>query len=159
MFERPVFPYVIRSDPHGDGNFGASRDGGARFHDGEDAVVQLGQTIVSPINGFVEKVDYPYATDLAWTGIQIANDFIRAEIWYMEPKLSLLGKWVNIGDYIGKAQAISMKYNTKERVEKYGGYMLDHIHMRLTLPSFSALSKGKWVQPEVRVNPRIFLGG
>jgi hypothetical protein len=161
-FVEPVLPYEVRDDTHGSGLFGAPRGtlpGGAkRYHDGEDALVFPGQLIRSPIDGFAEKVDYPYSSDLSWTGIQLANDLVRVEIWYMQPD-KVIGQRVFSGQIIGRAQAIGDKYNTEKRVKKYGGKMQHHVHIRVTLLGFSALSKGVWVQPEIVVNPKLLLGG
>jgi len=162
-FGCPTPEFEVRSDKHGSGNFGAGRgmhaDRSQKFHDGLDLIVVPGDTIRSPIDGMVEKVDYPYRTDLKWTGIQIANGRVRVEIWYMEPNVLLIDTYVHVGDKIGIAQDISKKYNTEKRIKKYGGKMLPHVHMRVKNLPLAYLINGKWAQYEITLDPRLFLGG
>lgn len=121
----PIVPYpVIRSDSWGDGNFGSSR--GDRQHQGVDIEVFEGETIYSPIPGKINRVAYPYANDLKWHGVEIlgAGEWqgYSIKMFYMSPDKSLLGKTVERGAPIGKAQAISRKYSTD---------MQDHVHVEL----------------------------
>ena len=54
----------IRSDSYGDGHFGASRDGGARDHEGIDLVVVPGEVVYSPMDAVVvNRSVYPYSSD------------------------------------------------------------------------------------------------
>jgi hypothetical protein len=152
-FESPTHWYEVRVDKWGHGGFGASR--GSKAHDGLDLVVVPGGQIFSPIDGVVEKIDYPYRSDLSYTGIQIANGNVRVEIWYMEPDLTLIGKYVHMGDHIGIAQDISLKYPPRE--DK--GAMIPHIHLRVTNLPMAYLINGKWAQYEITLNPEIFIGG
>lgn len=153
--ESPVFPCTVRSDGRGDGSFGASRGilpgGRGKFHDGVDLVVSPGQLITSPINGTVEKIEYPYASDLRWTGIQLRNHLIRCEIWYMTPKDGLVGTYVSIGWPLGYAQDISEKYPQNE-----DGKMTPHIHVRMSLLPFSFLVDGAYKDKSVFLDPMIF---
>jgi len=158
-FGCPTPTFEVRIDKQGHGNFGASRgehaDGTKKFHDGLDLVVLPGAFIYSPIDGTVEKVEYPYRTDLRWTGIQIANGNIRVELWYMEPDLTLLDSYVYVGDKVGIAQDISRKYPPVDGK----GVMTPHIHMRVTNLPLTYLINGKWAQFEVTLNPELFIGG
>ena len=121
----PIVPYpVIRSDSWGNGNFGSSR--GDRQHQGVDIEVFEGETIYSPIPGKINRVAYPYANDSNWQGIEIlgAGEWqgYSVKMFYISPDKSLLGKSVDRGAPIGKAQAISKKYSPE---------MQDHVHVEL----------------------------
>lgn len=158
--ESPVgdMPFIIRADGWGNGRFGMGRgtkeDGSKKFHDGLDVLVEPGQPIVSIIDGRVEKVDIPYSSDYSWKGIQIANERLRVEIWYMLPRIDLVGNSVYAGQLIGHAQDISQKYPEND---KYGA-MIPHIHVRTTVLPFTALSSGRYISFEVTVDPLLFLG-
>ena len=158
----PVEVYNVRSDKWGSGHFGAGRgnhsDGAKKYHDGLDLVVEPGELIWSPIDGVVEKVDYPYGSDLSWKGIQIVNGKMRAELWYMEPDEALIGEYVYVGDPIGKAQDISLKYRDPKKVLKYG-IMTPHIHLRFTNLPGMYLINGRWSQYEITLDPALFMGG
>lgn len=158
----PTPGFAVRSDKWGDGAFGTPRgtlpDGSKKFHDGLDLMVVPGDIVVSMIDGDVEKVDYPYGGDLSWKGIQIANDLVRVELWYMEPYEWLIGKFVEAGEPVGNAQDISMKYRDPQKVAKLG-FMIPHIHVRVTLRGFTTLVKGKYFQGEITVDPRLLIGG
>jgi hypothetical protein len=156
----PIEKFDVRSDRWGSGNFGAGRghhsDGSRKFHDGLDLVVKPGETVFSPIDGTVEKVDYPYGSDLSWKGIQIYNGNLRWEIWYMEPNNGLIDRYVYVGDPIGVAQDISRKYPPTKKIPYR---MIDHIHNRVTLLQGMYLINGRWSQYEITLNPALFMGG
>jgi hypothetical protein len=143
----------IRNDLWGDGAFGSRR--GSKFHDGIDILVQPGDPIFSMIDGVIEKVDYPYASDLSWTGIQIGNDKVRTEIWYMTPNIPSGNLFVREGDLIGTAQDISHKYPPTEKIP---GPMTPHIHVRVTLKAFTVIANGRYVSYEIYVDPNLFIG-
>jgi hypothetical protein len=153
-FSCPTKVFEVRVDEWGNGNFGASRgkhsDGSQKFHDGLDLVVVPGDAIFSPIDGTVEKVEYPYRSDLKWTGIQIVNGRVRVELWYMSPNKLLVDSYVNVGDTLGIAQNISLKYSET---------MKPHIHMRVTNLPLAYLINGRWSQYEITLDPQLFLGG
>jgi hypothetical protein len=143
----------VRNDMHGGGAFGSRR--GSKFHDGLDIVVEPGDPIFSMIDGVVEKVDYPYASDLGWTGIQIGNHTVRTEIWYMTPQIPSGNLFVKEGDLIGTAQDISQKYPPTEKIP---GEMTPHIHVRVTLKAFTVIANGRYVSYEIYVDPNLFIG-
>lgn len=123
----PIVPYpAIRSDGWGDGNFGSSRGGGTRTHNGVDIEVYEGETIYSPIPGRITRIAYPYADDLKWQGLEIqgADEWqgYSVKMFYMSPDKSLIGRDVQRGAPIGRAQAISKKYSPT---------MKDHVHVEL----------------------------
>jgi murein DD-endopeptidase MepM/ murein hydrolase activator NlpD len=145
----------VRNDNWGEGSFGSRR--GSKFHDGLDIVVELGDSIYSMIDGVIEKVDYPYASDLNWTGIQISNHYVRTEIWYMSPRIDKNNLFVKEGDLIGTAQDISQKYPPVGDNEGLG-LMTPHIHVRVTLKAFTVIANGRYVSYEIHVDPLLFIG-
>lgn len=128
----PVSPLTVRVDSQGDGHYQSSRSGG-RSHKGVDLRVKKGQNVVSPVDGLVERMAYPYPKDLKWEGLYLkGNHGIDVKIFYIEPLTGIVGKSVKRGDRVGIAQKISDKYNAQ---------MLDHIHVE-------AWVKGGAVNPE-----------
>lgn len=128
----------IRVDAKGDGHFGASRDGGNRGHNGVDLEVIKGQPVYAPFAGTITKQAYPYADDRKFTGVHLTRpDGLKIKVFYMLPKPGIIGKAVNAGDEIGRAQAIS---------EKYGAPMKDHIHVEV------------WNKNGTLENPQEFFG-
>ena len=113
----------IRVDGKGDGHYGASRDGGSRGHNGVDLLVTKGQPVFAPFAGTITKQAYPYSDDRKYTGVHLTRpDGLKIKVFYMLPKPGIIGKAVNAGEEIGRAQAIS---------EKYGAPMKDHIHVEV----------------------------
>ncbi len=151
--ESPVPGPVVRNDGWGQGHFGASR--GGKQHDGLDLVVIPTQPIFSMIDGVIEKYEQCYTTDPRWHGIQVANAQLRVELWYMEPLHVKVGEYVNAGELLGAAQDISGKYPPTEKVPHN---MMPHIHVRVTLRSFTTINEGRWVAYEQYMDPAILLG-
>ncbi len=60
-------------DAFGSGDFGASRDGGARTHNGQDYSAVPGSTVLSPVAGKVMKLGYPYGDDLSYRYVEIKD--------------------------------------------------------------------------------------
>jgi len=107
------------------------------------------------IDGIVEKYEQPYLRDPKWRGIQIANNQLRVELWYMEPLHVKVGEFVQAGDLLGAAQDISIKYPPTEKVP-YN--MAPHIHVRVTLRAFTTIANGQYVSFEQYINPGLLLG-
>lgn len=116
---------VLRNDTEGEGHFGASR--GRRTHNGIDILVTPGSAVYCPIEGYMERIAYPYGTsrrNKEWLGCAIQGTGLyrgyEVKIFYMEP--FLLGEYVYPYDIIGKAQAIS---------DRYSSQMKDHLHVEV----------------------------
>ena len=108
----------IRSDPAGDGHYGAPR--GRRKHDGLDFLCKPGQTVRCPIEaGKVIREARPYARG-TYSGLLIQNKHLAIKIFYLDPWPGVIGKIVQRGEPIGIAQDVS---------EKYQGGMEAHIHL------------------------------
>jgi hypothetical protein len=145
---------TIRDDEWGQGYFGAKR--GSKQHNGVDLVVSPGQPILSMIDGVVEKYEQCYTSDPKWTGIQIANTLVRVEIWYMNARNTVaVNEHVSAGQHIGVAQDISEKY---PKTPDFFYDMTPHVHVRVTLRSFTTLANGRWVSFEQYIDPTLLLG-
>jgi len=105
----------IRSDAGGNGHYGAPRSKtvhGVKVryeHKGTDYECEPGQDITAPMTCDVERESWPYA-DGEYGGLQLKGKRLILKVWYFEPDRSLIGKIVQIGDVIGKAQDISKRY-------------------------------------------------
>ena len=127
---RVVSPARLRDDAQGSGRYGAPRSG--HTHMGIDLVVTPGQPVRAPMNGYINRVAYPYG-DQQWKGLEmLLGNGMVIKIFYIEPAANIVGKEVKTGEVIGYAQDIS---------RKYGGGMLDHIHIEL-------FEDGKHINPE-----------
>ena len=119
-------------DGYGRGDFGVSRDGGARRHEGMDFITAPGEEIQAPIGGVVRRVLYPYAGDTRLTGLEIVNEAGQsAKIFYVNPLSVAIGMRVDAGDVIGYAQNLHVKYNQT---------MTNHVHVEIRV-------SGKVVNP------------
>jgi murein DD-endopeptidase MepM/ murein hydrolase activator NlpD len=128
---RVVSPVRLRDDAQGSGQYGAPRSG--HTHMGTDLVVTPGQPVVAPTSGTITRIAYPYANDLQWQGLEMMlENGLVMKLFYMAPLGNLIGQKVTAGTIIGYAQDIS---------RKYGGGMLDHIHIEL-------FENGNHINPE-----------
>lgn len=109
-------------DGYGSGQYGSSRDGGTRTHDGIDIIVTAGEDISSPIKGTIVREAVPYGSDPNYKGVVIkgTDEWVGYEIkiFYAEGLFS--GK-ANLSQKIGVAQSISAKYPG----------ITDHIHLEV----------------------------
>jgi murein DD-endopeptidase MepM/ murein hydrolase activator NlpD len=109
-------------DAFGDGQFGASRDGGDRHHEGVDYVDTPGQDVVAPISGYVTKIGYAYDDDRRLRFIEITNPALKytARAFYVAPSVRE-GDTVQLGDVIGRAESLQRRY----------GGITDHVHLEV----------------------------
>jgi murein DD-endopeptidase MepM/ murein hydrolase activator NlpD len=110
-------------DVYGEGRFGASRDGGARRHEGADFVADAGQTVTAPISGYVTRIGYAYPGDQTLRFVEIANPALHyaARVFYVDPSVAE-GDAVAIGRPIGHSHSLQ---------QKYPGGMTDHVHLEI----------------------------
>lgn len=110
-------------DAYGSGQFGASRDGGERRHEGVDYVSRAGQGVFAPMSGFVTRVGWAYAGDATLRTVEITNPALNyvARVLYVSPKVEV-GQAVAMGDVIGHAQDLQ---------SKYPGGMTNHVHLQI----------------------------
>ncbi len=111
------------TDAYGEGRFHASRDGGARLHEGVDYVAQAGQVVDAPISGYVTKIGYAYPGDEVLKFVEIENPalHLQARVFYVDPDVEV-GQAVAVGRPIGHAHSLQ---------QKYPGGITDHVHLEL----------------------------
>lgn len=110
--------FGIRVDAAGDGHYGANR--GDRKHNGIDYFCVPGQNIVAPFIMRIVRIAKPYAnSDLS--GVQWESGKSTGKIFYFQPSEALIGEYVQRGQFIGIAQAVSDRYEN----------MTDHIHFQI----------------------------
>jgi murein DD-endopeptidase MepM/ murein hydrolase activator NlpD len=122
-FANPTGHEPRTHDAYGEGEFGASRDGGARRHEGVDFRAEAGQPVMAPISGYVTKIGYAYPGDQQLQFVEITNPALRyaARVFYVNPKVEV-GESVAIGSVIGAAHSLQ---------RKYPGGMTDHVHLEI----------------------------
>ena len=121
----------IRSDPKGDGHYGARR--GTRRHIGTDFECVAGQDVWCPINeGRIIKENYPYP-DLSYHGLTIRSKDIEIVMFYCKVIPGLVGQTVFKGQVIAEAEDISAKW---------GKAMIPHIHLQIKSINPEVLLRG-----------------
>jgi murein DD-endopeptidase MepM/ murein hydrolase activator NlpD len=122
-FANPTGGEIRGHDAYGDGEFGASRDGGSRDHEGVDFVASANQPVEAPISGYVTKIGFAYAGDANLKFVEITNPALHyaARVFYVDPSVNV-GQTVQLGTTIGR-------HHTLER--KYPGGMTDHVHLEI----------------------------
>ena len=122
-FTNPTGHAPREHDSYGQGEFGARRDGGVRRHEGVDYAARAGQTVVSPISGYVTKIGFAYAEDQNLKFVEITNPALRvaARVFYVNPKVDV-GQAVAMGRPLGTAKSLQ---------RKYPGGMTDHVHLEI----------------------------
>lgn len=115
--------FGIRSDPAGDGHYGAPR--GGRTHEGLDFICKPGQEVIAPFTGYIDRIAYPYGDDLRWSGCVFTNEHLTVMMFYMKPDRKAIREEITIeeGSRIGIAQDITKKYPNRG--------MLPHIHLQI----------------------------
>jgi murein DD-endopeptidase MepM/ murein hydrolase activator NlpD len=121
-FVNPTGGEARGHDAYGSGEFGASRDGGDRHHEGVDYVDTPGQDVVAPISGYVTKVGYAYEDDRRLRYIEISNPALKyaARVFYVAPTVGE-GDTVQLGDVIGEAESLQARY----------GGITNHVHLEV----------------------------
>lgn len=122
-FANPTGQETRGHDAYGEGEFGASRDGGSRRHEGVDFKADAGQPVVAPISGYVTKIGQAYAGDSRLKFVEITNPALRyaARVFYVSPSVNV-GEPVHVGDAIGKVRTLQ---------DKYPAGMTDHVHLEI----------------------------
>lgn len=122
-FANPTGGRERSHDHYGFGAFDASRDGGERRHEGVDYVSRPGQTVVAPMSGYITHLGYAYSDDPGLRSIEITNPALNyvARVLYVSPDVKL-GQAVHLGDALGKAQSLQVKYPDG---------MTNHVHVQI----------------------------
>jgi hypothetical protein len=137
----------LRSDPKGDGSFGAKR--GDRIHLGVDFLAVVGQGVVAPVDAqyrrFIQRV---YATDKTYTGMELETKEFMLTFFYISASINHM-EFVKAGELIGIAQDINAKW---------GDPMANHIHLQLAIKPYGAVIKGgTWNTQLIHINPLNFI--
>ncbi|HEX8232982.1 MAG TPA: M23 family metallopeptidase [Caulobacteraceae bacterium] len=121
-FVNPTGKTVRGHDGFGDGEFGASRDGGGRRHEGVDYIARAGQKVVAPISGYVTKIGYAYSGSYDLRFVEISNPALKfeARVFYVDPDVRV-GQPVRLGTPIGKMSSLQGHY----------AGITDHVHLEL----------------------------
>lgn len=111
------------TDAYGEGRFHASRDGGAREHEGVDYVATAGQAVEAPISGYVAKIGLAYPDDPQLRYVEIDNPALHltARVFYVDPKVAV-GDTVAVGHPIGQAHSLQKRYPMG---------ITDHVHLEI----------------------------
>ena len=111
------------ADAYGEGRFHASRDGGAREHEGVDYVATAGQAVEAPISGYVAKIGYAYPDDNQLRYVEIDNPALHltARVFYVDPTVAV-GDSVAMGHPIGEAHTLQHRYPLG---------ITDHVHLEI----------------------------
>jgi len=125
------------TDAAGDGGYGASR--GGRSHRGVDYAVLPGSVLLSPVNGRITKIGYPYADDLSYRYVQITTK--RGEhhrFFYVEPHPDLEENQKIRAEQtpIGVTQDVTARYPELD--------MTPHIHYEIKDASGAYLNPEKY---------------
>lgn len=98
-------------DTYGSGAYGASRSGGRRRHRGADYVAEPGEIVHAPIGGEVTLTGLAYRNDDRYSFVELQDRESGrvARVLYVGPDVAL-GDMVQVGDPIGRAQDLSMRY-------------------------------------------------
>jgi len=125
------------SDSYGSGHFGASR--GNRKHNGKDYACYPKSKILSPVEGKVTKIGYPYGDDPSFRYVQITTkEGYNVRVFYVE-QIVFVGSLVNQDDVIGLSQKLGDRYPA-DKDHPLG--ITDHIHLEIKD------LQGKYVNPD-----------
>lgn len=116
-------------DAEGAGGFRAPR--GDHWHEGLDVAGEPGDDGLSPIDGKIERLSYPYgntgpnamrSVHIKGTGVYQG---IRCKLYYVDPSVSVRQR-VTRGQRLGTVQNVAAYHNAEDR-------MVNHIHMEVWL--------------------------
>lgn len=96
-------------DKGGCGDFGASREGGKRRHNGFDILCIAGNPVYAPAAGTITRHIDPYGDGGSYGGVELKTEKEAYKIMYMQPSVQP-GTTVTAGQVIGAAQDVSRKY-------------------------------------------------
>jgi hypothetical protein len=115
---------IRKYDKFGSGNFGASRDGGTRSHNGLDIETSHGEPVYSPISGKIKRKKYPYGDDLSYEGCIIsgADEWEDYEVTIFYVKMEL-----NANDIVLPGKRIGVAQDLTKRFEG----ITNHIHIEV----------------------------
>lgn len=104
----PVELKKRKSDRWGKGHFGAPR--GDRIHTGQDYLCPEQSQVLSPVDGIITKLGYPYSDDISFRYVRILTDKKEYhDVFYVEPILPI-DHIIKKGDIIGFSQDLTKRY-------------------------------------------------
>lgn len=119
-------------DDWGSGEYLAPR--GSRLHLGSDYIVMFPkQEIVAPINGIIIREKFPYSNPVKgvlFSGVLIQATNCMITLFYFEPYPELIKGRVSLGQPIGIAQDIGLKY-PEGYYPEFRRRMTPHIHLQI----------------------------
>ena len=120
-FANPTGAAPRGHDDFGDGQFGASRDGGTRQHEGVDYAAVADQPVATPLSGYVTKIGYAYPGSTLQF-VEITNPALgyAARAFYVSPEVEL-GQTVRLGQPIGRVESLQQRYPG----------IVDHVHLEI----------------------------
>lgn len=111
----------VRMDAAGDGRFGAAR--GERTHRGVDYICVPDAVVLCPVDGYISKHGIAYRDDHSYSYVEVTDaEGFRHRMFYVTPT-EPIGKEVERGEAVGRAQNISDRYPGTE--------MLPHVHYEI----------------------------
>jgi len=110
----------IRNDGAGAGHWGALRH--MRRHKGVDYLCTPGQEVIAPCDMQITRIAYPYG-DHSYSGIAFRTLILTGKLFYFEPDIEVMDRWVMQGQRIGIAQDISLRYPDLS--------MRPHVHLEI----------------------------
>lgn len=116
----------IRNDSFGFGHFGAPRtstSSNRKTHNGTDYMADAEQNVAACMTGTVNKIGYPYASDLQYRYVEIrSDDGFRVRHFYVFPAENIdIGVKIKQGQTIGHCQNLAKKYRG----------MKNHVHVEI----------------------------
>lgn len=123
----PAGTFTIRSDPCGDGRFGAPRSNssGSYEHKGLDTRTTPGTTARAPMNGTLVRSGICYADDPTYRLVVIVSGNWQCKVLYVQPIGALVGHSIRAGQIIGIAQDVTRRHDYSEQG------MLPHLHTEI----------------------------
>lgn len=98
-------------DAFGSGAFGASRDGGKRTHSGIDIAAPAGKAAVSPADGIISRLGYPYASDTSFRYVEITTEGgLLVRVFYVWPAVKRGASVIAGETRIGIVQNLAPRY-------------------------------------------------
>jgi murein DD-endopeptidase MepM/ murein hydrolase activator NlpD len=123
---KPFRGYRI-ADKGGSGGYGASRDGGKRWHTGCDILALAGDAALIPIDGRVERTILAYPdSDLRGYVVEGRGRYqgIRVKVLYVKADIGV-GQIVSRGEEVGTVQSVESYYAGK------GVAVPNHVHFEV----------------------------
>jgi hypothetical protein len=139
-------------DSWGSGNFGASRDGGARQHAGLDFVAVPGDPVYSPIDGVVSHIGIAYQ-DSDMRSIHVSgvgqHHGMQVKLLYVQPDPGIGGRAVISGDRLGDAQDVAAYWAARK--PDHAGEMRNHVHVEIALDGPTKVDPAHYLPADLTV--------